>query len=258
MMILILYCLNLLFFFSSRRRHTRCGRDWSSDVCSSDLSWIRRSCARSSSNVQRFVGSPSKRRKRTTVGAISFTWVRSPRARSPKPPSSWSRRVLVIRPAPPFPSTEASRKRCHGRLGFEDAHDDIFVLEESAGRGFDVGARHPLDDRLDVREFREIVAIIVGVAQEHHPVAILFDIDLVRPAQLFSRFRQILFSQTFLLDSRDFGGHCFAELVHVVGVAAEGNREASTLHRLARETSLNRHPVHPSHVLAQNFPQPHA
>src|SRR6266498_3016416 len=27
----------MCFFFSSRRRHTRCGRDWSSDVCSSDL-----------------------------------------------------------------------------------------------------------------------------------------------------------------------------------------------------------------------------
>src|SRR5699024_11755045 len=27
----------LLFFFSSRRRHTRSKRDWSSDVCSSDL-----------------------------------------------------------------------------------------------------------------------------------------------------------------------------------------------------------------------------
>src|SRR3989440_2018559 len=26
------------FFFSSRRRHTRSDRDWSSDVCSSDLS----------------------------------------------------------------------------------------------------------------------------------------------------------------------------------------------------------------------------
>src|SRR5207245_9059220 len=26
------------FFFTSRRRHTRCYRDWSSDVCSSDLS----------------------------------------------------------------------------------------------------------------------------------------------------------------------------------------------------------------------------
>src|SRR5215813_11726624 len=28
------------FFFSSRRRHTRCGRDWSSNVCSSDLGGI--------------------------------------------------------------------------------------------------------------------------------------------------------------------------------------------------------------------------
>src|SRR5207253_7661560 len=27
----------LVFFFSSRRRHTRWPRDWSSDVCSSDL-----------------------------------------------------------------------------------------------------------------------------------------------------------------------------------------------------------------------------
>src|SRR5690606_39680082 len=27
----------LCFFFSSRRRHTRFSRDWSSDVCSSDL-----------------------------------------------------------------------------------------------------------------------------------------------------------------------------------------------------------------------------
>src|SRR5699024_11875647 len=27
------------FFFSSRRRHTRSKRDWSSDVCSSDLIW---------------------------------------------------------------------------------------------------------------------------------------------------------------------------------------------------------------------------
>src|SRR5206468_8431516 len=29
---------SLFFFFSSRRRHTRSDRDWSSDVCSSDLS----------------------------------------------------------------------------------------------------------------------------------------------------------------------------------------------------------------------------
>src|SRR5690606_27439575 len=47
-----------IFFFSSRRRHTRFSRDWSSDVCSSDLTpsiWLRcrltsftRRCPRSS------------------------------------------------------------------------------------------------------------------------------------------------------------------------------------------------------------------
>src|SRR5437868_8902206 len=30
-----------MFFFSSRRRHTRSKRDWSSDVCSSDLHLAR-------------------------------------------------------------------------------------------------------------------------------------------------------------------------------------------------------------------------
>src|SRR5690606_31036082 len=33
-------CTFVLFFFSSRRRHTRFSRDWSSDVCSSDLTLI--------------------------------------------------------------------------------------------------------------------------------------------------------------------------------------------------------------------------
>src|SRR6266496_4799145 len=32
---------SFFFFFSSRRRHTRSLRDWSSDVCSSDLSAIQ-------------------------------------------------------------------------------------------------------------------------------------------------------------------------------------------------------------------------
>src|SRR5256885_8560734 len=36
-------CLWIFFFFSSRRRHTRLQGDWSSDVCSSDLSKTIRS-----------------------------------------------------------------------------------------------------------------------------------------------------------------------------------------------------------------------
>src|SRR5207253_5610073 len=45
----------LSFFFSSRRRHTRWPRDWSSDVCSSDLRSAamstRRTSVRYSSNM---------------------------------------------------------------------------------------------------------------------------------------------------------------------------------------------------------------
>src|SRR5438034_8192709 len=36
--VVILYVVLFFFFFSSRRRHTRSLCDWSSDVCSSDLS----------------------------------------------------------------------------------------------------------------------------------------------------------------------------------------------------------------------------
>src|SRR5690606_39352484 len=36
------YVVTYVFFFSSRRRHTRFSRDWSSDVCSSDLPEVMR------------------------------------------------------------------------------------------------------------------------------------------------------------------------------------------------------------------------
>src|SRR5207247_2963623 len=42
------------FFFSSRRRHTRSTRDWSSDVCSSDLAVLR--CNAAFAEVQPLVG----------------------------------------------------------------------------------------------------------------------------------------------------------------------------------------------------------
>src|SRR5437899_8343442 len=43
------------FFFSSRRRHTRCLSDWSSDVCSSDLEAIEKPRAELSPYAPRFV-----------------------------------------------------------------------------------------------------------------------------------------------------------------------------------------------------------
>src|SRR5256884_6655075 len=43
--------MRLCFFFSSRRRHTICSRDWSSDVCSSDLPSALRAAANSGFNL---------------------------------------------------------------------------------------------------------------------------------------------------------------------------------------------------------------
>src|SRR3712207_6244610 len=48
-----------VFFFSSRRRHTRYWRDWSSDVCSSDLRPSRSGTSRSSPWTPRTTSSGS-------------------------------------------------------------------------------------------------------------------------------------------------------------------------------------------------------
>src|SRR5690606_40132131 len=43
----------VFFFFSSRRRHTRFSRDWSSDVCSSDLTGRARVARHTSAEHER-------------------------------------------------------------------------------------------------------------------------------------------------------------------------------------------------------------
>src|SRR3712207_6851074 len=49
----------LFFFFSSRRRHTRYWRDWSSDVCSSDLQQSGATVVPGTEQQLTFDGSPS-------------------------------------------------------------------------------------------------------------------------------------------------------------------------------------------------------
>src|SRR2546430_1079907 len=57
--------ISCVFFFSSRRRHTRFDCDWSSDVCSSDLSMILRQLGRvlHVGHVERFNGAVQELRK---------------------------------------------------------------------------------------------------------------------------------------------------------------------------------------------------
>src|SRR5699024_11537976 len=78
-----------LFFFSSRRRHTRSKRDWSSDVCSSDLlSLAARRWATASRNSSEFT---------------AFAW---------KPGSTRPTRSLVMMPS----FSEIGRASCRERV----------------------------------------------------------------------------------------------------------------------------------------------
>src|SRR5207302_5834668 len=61
------------FFFSSRRRHTRFSRDWSSDVCSSDLFAVQQDCRQMIHRLSSFrarvilVSSPATSKKRLWI-----------------------------------------------------------------------------------------------------------------------------------------------------------------------------------------------
>src|SRR5437868_7317803 len=57
-MLVVVRYLVIFFFFSSRRRHTRSKRDWSSDVCSSDLAPSRNLVACLREGAQRFGWQP--------------------------------------------------------------------------------------------------------------------------------------------------------------------------------------------------------
>src|SRR3989449_3179061 len=77
------------FFFSSRRRHTRCSRDWSSDVCSSDL---RKACC--IIRGQPLLQQPSRNPDRSQPEDVM-----PDRAPPPPPPPP-------VPPAPPPPPSE--------------------------------------------------------------------------------------------------------------------------------------------------------
>src|SRR5699024_11830354 len=68
------------FFFSSRRRHTRSKRDWSSDVCSSDL---RSPCPRSTTCPARTLCGRSRLRLRSLDDRLTAAAVTVPGSRWP-------------------------------------------------------------------------------------------------------------------------------------------------------------------------------
>src|SRR2546422_10575813 len=94
--------MTVCFFFSSRRRHTRCSRDWSSDVCSSDLTftaWLNWWPAR------RFSGCWRKASWVGAGGAVTSR-ARSEERREGKSVDLGGRRII-----------KKKKKRVHERVG---------------------------------------------------------------------------------------------------------------------------------------------
>src|SRR5437870_10735862 len=86
----------LWFFFSSRRRHTRWPRDWSSDVCSSDLVVLKK--GDSVAAILRELGATAEE-----VKAITAAF--GVRGRDSSPKDGYKLRVLLA------PGTVAARLR---------------------------------------------------------------------------------------------------------------------------------------------------
>src|SRR3712207_9558463 len=98
------------FFFSSRRRHTRYWRDWSSDVCSSDLtvySSPRRMLADHPPHDLSALGiDPPPDRSRgyravlvtvwATVVAAGYSLVAVPRGTTAEPAAQWWPMLIVV------------------------------------------------------------------------------------------------------------------------------------------------------------------
>src|SRR5690625_4213012 len=93
----------IIFFFSSRRRHTRWPRDWSSDVCSSDLKKNKRPVGKNTTFRCRFGGSDFGETPAEVKGCCATAVGRGKRTRFAERPVDFesSGTVAVVGKLPP-------------------------------------------------------------------------------------------------------------------------------------------------------------
>src|SRR2546429_1717109 len=87
---------SVFFFFSSRRRHTRCSRDWSSDVCSNSVIRHGQEGCEGLSRISQSSWSDSSLRQSTwAAGSASTARKNSTESRQPGkgPKSDWGTKV---------------------------------------------------------------------------------------------------------------------------------------------------------------------
>src|SRR5471030_1450121 len=68
----MIFLFSCFFFFSSRRRHTRCLSDWSSDVCSSDLHIERQQSPQAANLFFKIIDARARQRSTALATNIDF------------------------------------------------------------------------------------------------------------------------------------------------------------------------------------------
>src|SRR5215813_15046658 len=116
------------FFFSSRRRHTSCGRDWSSDVCSSDLIAHGYFCASSGLKAGHSLAACNIERHRSVVVHNQPIAVELPKAEGAPDPHQARRRPVLQRAAEPTESVPECHIITHG--DGQVANLIVHILEE--------------------------------------------------------------------------------------------------------------------------------
>src|SRR6266508_873250 len=120
------------FFFSSRRRHTRWPRDWSSDVCSSDLSATRSAWYAFCSTAR--TARPDSRSRRIVSKISVTTFGASPRLGSSR--TSRSGFAISARPIPTIccspPLRRAAFTRARRRIRGKSSYTRVSVASASS------------------------------------------------------------------------------------------------------------------------------
>src|SRR3712207_8461217 len=96
--------MSIFLFFSSRRRHTRYWRDWSSDVCSSDLESYIRSALRK--------GLPDKENEAAAYLQLCSIMMTKREFRAAK---DYFRRTKALKPTTPRSEERRVGKECRSR-----------------------------------------------------------------------------------------------------------------------------------------------
>src|SRR5256884_799224 len=111
------------FFFSSRRRHTRCSRDWSSDVCSSDLDNQGKLHEEAKEPIASWLVMPTEKATRQILRAIA-------KGKREAIITGHGKALVILERFLPWMLRAAGRKMAAGRGGYRAEPKSLRKIEE--------------------------------------------------------------------------------------------------------------------------------